>query len=141
MELAIEQANIAKTHGEIPVGAILVNKNQVIASAYNLTLSSHDPTAHAEILVIRQSSIIYAQQLYHSDLYVTLEPCAMCAQAISFGRVKRLYFGAYNPKGGGVEHGAKVFQYCHHIPEIYGGILETKCSILLKDFFQTIRNI
>ncbi|MDR2831633.1 MAG: nucleoside deaminase [Rickettsiales bacterium] len=137
MELAIEQAKLAQKNGEVPIGAIVVNKNNVIASAYNMTIMSNDPTAHAEILAIRQASA--TSRLCDADMYVTLEPCPMCAQAVSFARIKRLYFGAYNPKGGGIENGAKIFQFCNHIPEVYGGVLETECSFLLKDFFEKLR--
>nr|CAH7717626.1 unnamed protein product [Callosobruchus chinensis] len=103
---------------------------------------SNDPTAHAEMLAIKQEcELLLTSTLYDSDIYVTLEPCPMCAQAISFARIKRLYFGAYNPKGGGIENGAKIFQFCSHILEVYGGILETECSFLLKDFFLKLRDI
>ncbi|MDD9331352.1 MAG: nucleoside deaminase [Wolbachia sp.] len=141
MKLAIEQAKIAQEKDEVPVGAIVVNKNNVIASSYNMTITSDDPTAHAEILVIRKACESLATSiLCDADIYVTLEPCPMCAQAISFAKIRRLYFGAYNPKGGGVENGAKIFRLCNHIPEIYGGILEIECSLMLKDFFEELRS-
>jgi len=137
MELAIEQAKLAQKSDEVPIGAVIVSRNNVVSSAYNI---SNDPTAHAEMLVIRQAcKLLSTSVLYDADVYVTLEPCPMCAQAISFARIKRLYFGAYNPKGGGIENGAKIFQFCNHVPEVYGGVLETECSFLLKDFFGKLR--
>ncbi|OAM01793.1 UNVERIFIED_CONTAM: tadA [Trichonephila clavipes] len=139
MELAIEQAKLAQKDDEVPIGAVIVSGSNVVSSAHNI---SNDPTAHAEMLAIKQAcELLSTSTLYDSDIYVTLEPCPMCAQAISFARIKRLYFGAYNPKGGGIENGAKIFQFCSHIPEVYGGILETECSFLLKDFFEKLRNI
>ncbi|MDE5061457.1 MULTISPECIES: nucleoside deaminase [Wolbachia] len=139
MELAIEQAKLAQKNDEVPIGAVIVSGSNVVSSAHNI---SNDPTAHAEMLAIKQAcELLSTSTLYDSDIYVTLEPCPMCAQAISFARIKRLYFGAYNPKGGGIENGAKIFQFCSHIPEVYGGILETECSFLLKDFFEKLRNI
>ncbi|WP_447933165.1 nucleoside deaminase [Wolbachia endosymbiont of Dactylopius coccus] len=139
MELAIEQAKLAQKDDEVPIGAVIVSGSNVVSSAHNI---SNDPTAHAEMLAIKQAcELLSTSTLYDSDIYVTLEPCPMCAQAISFARIKRLYFGAYNPKGGGIENGAKIFQFCSHIPEVYGGILETECSFLLKDFFGKLRNI
>jgi tRNA(adenine34) deaminase len=141
MKLAVGQAKIAQDNGEVPIGAVIVNDNNVIASEYNMTIMLSDPTAHAEILAIRQScELLSTSSLCDADIYVTLEPCPMCAQAISFARIRRLYFGAHNPKGGGVENGAKIFQFCNHVPEIYGGILEAECSFLLKDFFRQIRS-
>lgn len=139
MELAIGQAKLAQKDDEVPIGAVIVSGSNVVSSAHNI---SNDPTAHAEMLAIKQAcELLSTSTLYDSDIYVTLEPCPMCAQAISFARIKRLYFGAYNPKGGGIENGAKIFQFCSHIPEVYGGILETECSFLLKDFFEKLRNI
>ncbi|ERN55762.1 cytidine and deoxycytidylate deaminase family protein [Wolbachia pipientis wMelPop] len=134
MELAIEQAKLAQKNDEVPIGAVIVSGDNIISSAHNI---SSDPTAHAEMLAIRQAFL--TPTLCDADMYVTLEPCPMCAQAISFARIKRLYFGAYNPKGGGIENGAKIFQFCSHIPEVYGGILEIECSFLLKDFFEKLR--
>ncbi|GFQ75998.1 tRNA-specific adenosine deaminase [Trichonephila clavata] len=137
MELAIEQAKLAQKNDEVPIGAIVVSGSNVVSSAYNI---SNDPTAHAEMLAIRKAcELLSTPVICDADMYVTLEPCPMCAQAISFARIKRLYFGAYNPKGGGIENGAKIFQFCSHIPEVYGGILETECSFLLKDFFEKLR--
>ncbi|WP_353276360.1 nucleoside deaminase [Wolbachia endosymbiont (group A) of Pipizella viduata] len=139
MELAIEQAKLAQKDDEVPIGAVIVSGSNVVSSAHNI---SNDPTAHAEMLAIKQAcELLSTSTLYDSDIYVTLEPCPMCAQAISFARIKRLYFGAYNPKGGGIENGAKIFQFCSHIPKVYGGILETECSFLLKDFFEKLRDI
>ncbi|WP_253300223.1 nucleoside deaminase [Wolbachia endosymbiont of Chironomus riparius] len=139
MKLAIQQAEIAEKNGEVPVGAIIVNENNILASVYNMTITLNDPTAHAEMLAISQSCTI--SKLHDSDMYVTLEPCPMCAQAISFAKIRRLYFGAYNQKGGGIKNGAQIFQYCNHIPEIYGGILEKESAFLLRQFFRRLRNI
>ncbi|MCK5295997.1 MAG: nucleoside deaminase [Alphaproteobacteria bacterium] len=130
--------------GEVPVGAVIVNgkSGEIIASSGNRVEELKDPTAHAEILVIREAAEKLGQvRLEECDLYVTLEPCPMCAAAISHARIRRLYFGAYDPKSGGVEHGARVFSHktCHHRPEVYGGIMETDCSNLLKDFFKKLR--
>ncbi|QKX03003.1 nucleoside deaminase [Wolbachia endosymbiont of Litomosoides sigmodontis] len=137
MKLAIEQAELAKKKYEVPIGAVIVNGDDIISFAHNM---SSDPTAHAEILVIRQAcKLLSTPVLCDADMYVTLEPCPMCAQAVSFAKIKRLYFGAYNSKGGGIENGAKIFQFCSYVPEIYGGILETECSFLLKDFFEKLR--
>jgi len=135
---AIALAKKAAENGEVPVGALVVCDGEIIASAHNLVEKNTDPTAHAEILAIRAAAeILNSARLKTCDLYVTLEPCAMCAAAISLARIKRLYFGAYDEKGGGVENGARVFSHstCHHKPEIYGGIAEIECAKLLKDFF------
>ena len=141
MELAVKQAKIAQKNGEVPIGAVIVNANSVVASTYNMTITLNDPTAHAEILAIRQAcKLLATSKLCDFDIYVTLEPCSMCAQAISLAKIRRLYFGAYNLKGGGVENGARIFEFCNHIPEVYGGILETECSFFLKDFFQELRD-
>ncbi|OEY86581.1 tRNA-specific adenosine deaminase [Wolbachia pipientis] len=126
MQLAIKQAEIAYKNNEVPVGAVIVLSGKIIASTYNMTITLGDPTAHAEMLAIRKG----LELCYNAEMYVTLEPCPMCAQAIAFAKIKRLYFGAYNPQGN-----IKTF-----IPEIYGGILESKCSFLLKDFFKELRN-
>jgi tRNA(adenine34) deaminase len=142
MQSALEEARSASAHGEVPIGAVIVQNNRVIASAHNLTETNSDPTAHAELLAIRAAcEILKTPRLVDCDLYVTLEPCAMCAQAISFARIRRLYFGAYDEKGGGVEHGARIFSQatCHHKPEIYGGISESECGELLKGFFKERR--
>lgn len=127
---------------EVPVGAVIVHDGIIIAQAGNAVISHHDPTAHAEILVLREAAhFLKSPRLETCDLYVTLEPCAMCAYAISLARIRRLYFGAYDPKGGGVDHGAKVFSHatCHHRPEVFGGIMEQECSQLLKEFFSDKR--
>jgi tRNA(Arg) A34 adenosine deaminase TadA len=139
MRQALEEAKKATCIGEVPVGAVLVINDQVIARTHNRCLIDCDPTAHAEILAIRQAAHYFQRyRLENCDLYVTLEPCAMCAQAIAHARIRRLIFGAYDPKGGGIEHGARVFGHptCHHVPEIIGGILEKECGDILKAFFQ-----
>ena len=139
IELALKEAQLAANRGEIPVGAVLVAPDGlVMASAGNRMRELNDPTAHAEMLVIRQGcSIAGSERLVGFDLYVSLEPCTMCAAAISFARIRRLYFGASDPKMGGVETGARVFAQatCHHTPEIYGGIRESESIALLKSFF------
>ena len=140
MQLALAEAEDAERRGEVPVGAVLVDgaSGAVLAAAGNRVEELSDPTAHAEMLVIREAAAtVGAPRLTGCDLYVTLEPCAMCAAAISFARVRRLYFGAYDAKGGGVEHGARVFAQptCHHRPEVYGGIDETEAGALLRAFF------
>jgi tRNA(adenine34) deaminase len=143
MERALEQAGRAQARGEVPVGAVLVDAaGQVLASAGNEVEARHDPTAHAEMLVLRAAAALrLAPRLEDCDLYVTLEPCAMCAAAIAFARIRRLYYGAYDPKGGAVEHGPRFFTQptCHHKPEIYGGIEEQRAAALLKDFFASLR--
>ena len=141
MELALNQAHIALEHNEIPVGAIVVSeKGELIAQGHNLVLSLNDPSAHAEIMVLRQAGQILGRpRLDDCDLYVTLEPCSMCAGAISWAHIRRLYFGAYDPKAGGVEHGPRIFSYTNHQPEIIGGIREKDCAKLLQDFFRSKR--
>lgn len=142
MLMALEAASMAAQEGEVPVGAVVVKDGKIIAVASNRVEQDIDPTAHAEILVLREAAKILGDvRLVDCDLYVTLEPCAMCAQAVAHARIRRLYFGAYDPKGGGVEHGAKIFEKatCHHRPEVYGGIEEEKCADLLKSFFQKLR--
>ncbi|HVY12547.1 MAG TPA: nucleoside deaminase [Alphaproteobacteria bacterium] len=142
MQQALTEARAAQQAGEVPVGAVLVAGGQVLARANNRTLRDADPTAHAEMLVLRQAAKLQgAARLEEADLYVTLEPCAMCAAAISFARVRRLYFGAYDAKGGAVDHGPKFFRQptCHHAPEAYGGLLEQECGTLLQDFFKERR--
>jgi tRNA(adenine34) deaminase len=142
MQFALEEARAAGARGEVPVGCVVVRDNQVIARAGNRTLADKDPTAHAELLAIRQAAAaIGSERLADCDLYVTLEPCAMCATAMSFARVRRLYFGAADPKGGAVEHGVRFFAAptCHHRPEVCGGINEGECASLLKNFFQARR--
>jgi tRNA(adenine34) deaminase len=139
MRLALEEARAAAGRGEVPVGAVILHDGKPIASAGNRTLELKDPTAHAEMLVIRAASAhLASERLTACDLYVTLEPCAMCATAISFARVRRLYFGAHDPKMGGVEHGPRIFAQptCHHRPEIYGGMREGEAAMLLRSFFE-----
>ena len=143
MDLAFAEAEAAGILGEVPIGAVVVSASgEVLAGAGNRTLELRDPTAHAELLAIREAcSRLGSERLVDCDLYVTLEPCAMCAAAISFARLRRLYFGAPDPKGGAVEHGPRFFSQptCHHAPEIYGGIGEAKASELLKRFFAARR--
>lgn len=142
MREAIEQAKLAQSKGDVPIGAVVVFEGNIIAAVGNEIVQSDDPTAHAEILTLRKASqALGSARLVDCDLYVTLEPCPMCAQAISFARIRRLYFGAYDPKGGGVDHGPQIFQQktCHHKPEIFGGMQEGECGKLLKEFFQEKR--
>ena len=144
MALALEEARAAEARGEVPVGAVLVDgtTGAVVARAGNRTKADPDPTAHAEMLVIRAAAAELGEaRLPDCDLYVTLEPCPMCAQAISFARIRRLYYGAADPKGGGVENGPRIFEQttCHHRPETYGGIGETDAAALLKAFFAARR--
>ena len=142
MELALEEARAAGARGEVPVGCVIVRDGAAIARAGNRTIADKDPTAHAELLAIRQAAAaLGSERLSDCDLYVTLEPCTMCAAAMSFARIRRLYFGASDPKGGAVENGVRFFAQatCHHRPEVYGGITEGECAELLKDFFQARR--
>lgn len=144
MEMALNTAELAAKRGEVPVGAIIVNVNtgRIVANCGNQMVGRHDPTAHAEMLAIRAAgNMVGSQRLVDCDLYVTLEPCAMCAAAISLSRMRRIYFGAYDPKGGGVEYGARIFDQatCHHKPEIYGGIKENRSASMLKNFFEAKR--
>ena len=144
MAQALEQAELAAARGEVPVGAVLVDPaiGEVIAADGNRTREYDDPTAHAEMLVIRAGAGAKGKERLNGfDLYVTLEPCPMCAAAISLARIRRLYFGAYDPKSGGVEHGAKVFDHptCHHKPEVIGGLVESEAGVLLADFFRARR--
>ncbi|WP_229837293.1 nucleoside deaminase [Thalassobaculum fulvum] len=140
MARALAAARKAAEAGEVPVGAVVVHAptGRVLAEAGNRVETDRDPTAHAEMLAIRAAArAIGAPRLVDCDLYVTLEPCAMCAQAIAHARIRRLVFGAYDPKGGGVEHGSRVFEQptCHHRPEVVGGVEETQAGALLRDFF------
>jgi len=140
MALALAEAESAAARGEVPVGAVVVDgaSGTVLACAGNRVEELRDPTAHAELLALRAAAAqLGSPRLTGCDLYVTLEPCAMCAAAISFARMRRLYFGAADPKGGGVEHGARIFAQatCHHRPEIYGGFEETRAGELLRRFF------
>jgi len=142
MEIALDEARAAGARGEVPVGCAVVRDGKVIARAGNRTIADRDPTAHAELIAIRAAAAALAsERLTDCDLYVTLEPCAMCAAAMSFARIRRLYFGASDPKGGAVEHGVRFFAAptCHHRPEAYGGINESECAALLKEFFQARR--
>jgi len=144
MGIALDEARAASGRGEVPVGAVLVDgaTGEILARAGNRTEQAADPTAHAEMLVIREAAAaLGAPRLAGCDLYVTLEPCAMCAAAISFARIRRLYFGADDPKGGGVDHGPRFFAQptCHHRPEVYSGIAEGEASELLKNFFRERR--
>jgi tRNA(adenine34) deaminase len=142
MSLALEEARAAVARGEVPVGCIIVREGQVVARAGNRTLADKDPTAHAELLAIREAAAaLGSERLTDCDLYVTLEPCAMCAAAMSFARIRRVYFGAADPKGGAVENGVRFFSAttCHHRPEVYGGIGESESAALLKEFFQARR--
>lgn len=138
MDIALAEARNASEAGEVPVGCVLVRGTEVLARAGNRTLMDRDPTAHAEMLAIRQAAhILQTERLTECDLYVTLEPCAMCAAAISFARIRRVYYGAADPKGGAVDHGVRFFSSptCHHRPEVYGGIGESEAGALLKNFF------
>ncbi len=141
MEMALAEAQRAARRGEVPVGAVLVDgrSGEVLARAHNRVEADHDPTAHAEMLAIRAAATAQGvKRLAGCDLYVTLEPCAMCATAISFARIRRLYYGAADPKGGGVEHGARIFDQttCHHRPQVFGGFDETRAGALLRAFFK-----
>ena len=142
MDIALDEARSAGGRGEVPVGCVLVRGNEVIARAGNRTLADRDPTAHAEMIAIRDAAHrLGSERLDNCDLYVTLEPCAMCAAALSFARIRRLYYGASDPKGGAVENGVKFFTSasCHHRPEIYGGLSEAAAGALLKQFFKERR--
>jgi len=144
MDLALEEAAAAAAAGEVPVGAVLVDaaSGELLARGHNLVETDKDPTAHAELLVIRDAARrLGAKRLTEADLYVSLEPCAMCAQAIAFARLRRLVFAAYDPKGGGVEHGPRIFAQatCHHRPEVVGGVQERRAGALLKAFFRARR--
>jgi tRNA(Arg) A34 adenosine deaminase TadA len=138
MREALRLAVKGGEQGEVPVGAVVVKDGTVVGSGYNAPISSSDPTAHAEIRALREAAKTLGNyRLEGCSLYVTLEPCAMCAAAISFARIRRLYFGAPDPKGGGVEHGPRIFTQptCHHAPEVYGGIEEVRSGELLRRFF------
>lgn len=141
-DAAFAQAKAAGLRGEVPIGAAILREGQVIAAAGNRTRELKDPTAHAEILVIRLAcEALASERIGDCDLYVTLEPCPMCAGAISFARLRRLYYAASDPKGGGVEHGPRVFSHatCHHAPEIYSGIRQSEAAELLRGFFASRR--
>jgi tRNA(adenine34) deaminase len=142
MDMALQEARLAGKRGEVPVGCVLARGGKVIARAGNRTLAERDPTAHAEIVAIRHAArVIGSERLDDCDLYVTLEPCAMCAGALSFARIRRLYYGAADPKGGAVDNGVKFFASpsCHHRPEVYGGLAEAAAGDLLKQFFKERR--
>ncbi|CAN5748494.1 nucleoside deaminase [soil metagenome] len=143
MERALREARAAAVRGEVPIGAVIVAPDgTVLAAEGNRTEAAHDPTAHAEMLVIRAAAAaLGSSRLVNCDLHVTLEPCPMCAQAISFARIRRLYWGASDPKGGGVEHGPRIFDQttCHHRPELYPGIAEAEAGELLRTFFRERR--
>jgi len=142
MNDALAEAASARDAAEVPVGCVIVRAGAVIARVGNRTLRDRDPTAHAEMLAVRQAAAaLGSERLTDCDLYVTLEPCAMCAAAISFARIRRLYYGAADPKGGAVENGVRFYgsPTCHHRPEVYGGISESDAAALLKDFFKARR--
>lgn len=142
LEAAFAQARIAGARGEVPVGAVIVREGAIIAAAGNRTLEDRDPTAHAEVLAIRAAAhALGSERLIGCDLYVTLEPCAMCAGAISFARLRRVYYAAPDPKGGAVDHGPRFFAQptCHHAPDVYGGLRESEAGDMLREFFATKR--
>ena len=144
MELALQEAADGASKGEVPVGAVLVDgkSGEVIARSHNQVEGARDPTAHAEMIVIREAAArLGLKRLSDADLYVTLEPCAMCAGAIVLARLRRLYFGAYDPKGGAIDHGARLFAQptSNHRPEVAGGIDETRCAAMLRHFFRQHR--
>jgi tRNA(adenine34) deaminase len=142
MDLALKTAENAGKAGEVPIGCVIVRDYEVIATAGNRTLTDRDPTAHAEILAIRQAAdAIGTERLVDCDLYVTLEPCTMCAGAISFARIRRLYYGAADPKGGAVESGVRFFTQptCHHVPDVYSAVGESEAAALLREFFKVRR--
>ena len=142
MDLALKAAQNAGKAGEVPIGCVIVLNGEVIASGGNRTLTDRDPTAHAEIVAIRQAAeVVGSERLVDCDLYVTLEPCTMCAAAISFARLRRLYYGASDPKGGAVESGVRFFasKTCHHVPEVYSAVGEGEAATLLREFFKARR--
>jgi tRNA(adenine34) deaminase len=142
MDMALAEARAAGSRGEVPIGCVIVREGEVLARAGNRTLADRDPTAHAELLAIREAAKrLGTERLDDCDLYVTLEPCAMCAGALAFARIRRLYYGAADPKGGAVDNGVKFFvsPTCHHRPEVYGGMAEAEAAALLKDFFKERR--
>jgi len=142
MDQALDEARRAGEAGEVPIGCVIVHDGTVLARTGNRTMTDQDPTAHAELLAIRAAAVaIGRERLVDCDLYATLEPCTMCAAAISFARIRRLYYGAADPKGGGVEHGVEFFASptCHHRPQVYAGIGETEAANLLRAFFRARR--
>ena len=142
MQQALTQAQIAVSKNEVPNGCVIVKDNEIVTSGYNTTITTCDPTAHAEINCIRQAATsLKTEFLTDCEIYVTLEPCPMCAQAISNARIKKLVFGAYDPKSGGVIHNTQTYQHpsAHHKPEVVSGVLENQCASLIKDFFHKLR--
>jgi tRNA(adenine34) deaminase len=142
MDLALKAAKTAEKSGEVPIGCVIVRDNEVVATAGNRTLTDRDPTGHAELIAIRQAAAaIGSERLVDCDLYVTLEPCTMCAAAISFARIRRLYYGAADIKGGAVDSGVRFFASptCHHAPEVYSAVGEREAAVLLRDFFKARR--
>ncbi|EKS29484.1 nucleoside deaminase [Afipia felis] len=142
MDLALKQAEIAALSGEVPIGCVVVHDGAVIAQAANRTLIDRDPTAHAEMVALREAAQkLGRERLTDCDLYVTLEPCTMCAGAISYARIRRLYYGALDPKGGAVDSGVRFFNSptCHHTPDVYPAVGEDKAGTLLRDFFKARR--
>jgi tRNA(adenine34) deaminase len=142
MDLALDEARAAAAAGDVPVGCVIVRDRDVVARAHNRTIADRDPTAHAEMLAIRAAAAaIGSERLIDCDLHVTLEPCPMCAAAISFARIRRLYYAASDPKGGAVDNGVRLFASatCHHRPDVYGGIGEAQASALIRDFFRARR--
>jgi len=138
MELAFAEARAAAGRGEVPVGAVIMRGSEVLARGSNRIIELKDPTAHAEIIAIRAAAaVLGSERLIGCDLYVTLEPCGMCAGALSLARIRRLYFAASDPKGGAVEHGPRFFAQstCHHAPDVYGGLRESEAAQMLRDFF------
>lgn len=142
MDLALKQAEIAASSGEVPIGCVVVHDGAVIAQAGNRTLTDRDPTAHAEMVALREAAQkLGRERLTDCDLYVTLEPCTMCAGAISHARIRRLYYGAIDPKGGAIDSGVRFFgsPTCHHVPDIYPAVGEDRAAALLRDFFKARR--
>ena len=143
MRRALELAHIAAQSGEVPVGAVVVDaRGTVIGEAHNRTEADHDPAGHAEIIALRKAgAYLGSPRLIGCDLYVTLEPCPMCAGALSQARIRRIYYGAHDPKSGGIDHGPRIYSRpgCHHIPEVIGGIREAEARNLLQSFFQNLR--
>lgn len=142
MDIALEEARAAGKRGEVPIGCVIVRAGVVVARAGNRTIADRDPTAHAEIVAIRNAAAaLGSERLEDCDLHVTIEPCVMCAGALSFARIRRLYYGAADAKGGAVDSGVKFFASptCHHRPEVYGGMAEAEASLLLKEFFRERR--
>ncbi len=142
MDLALTEARFAAADGEVPVGAVVVKDGIVVATGRNRTLADHDPTAHAEIVALREAGrVLGSERLVDCDLWVTLEPCPMCAGAVSFARIRRLYYAAQDPKGGAVENGVRFYSSpsCHHVPEVYSGLAEREASEMLKGFFRERR--